>query len=164
MWLVGMMGSGKTSVGRLVAQAVHVPFYDSDEAVVAMAGRSIAVLWDELGEPRFRALERSAIESAPSGVVAAAGGGAVLDPVNRLKMRLDPPVVWLRATPENLARRLEEVSDRPLLTKTRPRVALLGEILEARADSYQTAATHVVETDDRELAEVAEEVTELWPA
>jgi len=163
MWLVGMMGSGKTSVGRLVARALHVPFYDTDEAVAAMAGRSIAVLWDQLGEPRFRALERSAIESTPSGAVAAAGGGAVLDPVNRQTMRFDPPVVWLRATPENLARRLEGASDRPLLTETRPRVDLLREILEARADSYETAATHVVETDDRELADVAEEVTELWP-
>lgn len=163
MWLVGMMGSGKTSVGRLVARAVQAVFYDTDEAIVAMAGRSIAALWDDLGETHLRDLERSAIEAAPSRVVAAAGGGAALDPVNRKTMRLDPPVVWLQASPETLAGRLGGSFDRPLLSGPRSRVEVLREILADRANSYAAVATDVVATDDLDLEEVAEEVTALWP-
>lgn len=163
MWLVGMMGSGKTSVGRLVADAVRVRFYDTDEAVVAMAGRSVTELWDEMGERHFRDLERSAISSAPEGVVAAAGGGAVLDGVNREAMRRAPPVVWLQATPETLARRLGSVSDRPLLAGSATNVDLLHDLLRSRAASYEAVATHSIATDFRELEEVVSEVIELWP-
>ena len=163
MWLVGMMGSGKTSVGKVVAEAVQARFYDTDEVVVSVAGRSISDVWDEMGERHFRDLERAAIASVPEGVVAAAGGGAVLDPINREAMRLAPPVVWLQATPETLSRRIGGVSDRPLLAGSRSNVDVLGELLEARAESYLAAATHIVVTDSRELDDVASEVIELWP-
>lgn len=164
MWLVGMMGSGKTAVGRLVARALEVSFYDTDEAVATAHGASITKLWDEMGEEHFRDLERSAIAAAPPGVVAAAGGGAVLDPGNRDVMRLSPPVVWLRARPETLAERLGAPTDRPLLAGSQTSVDALREILAARKDLYDAAATHVVDTDERALEDVAIQVTELWPA
>lgn len=163
MWLVGMMGSGKTSVGKLVARALAVPFYDTDEAVAATHGASIAALWDERGEEHFRDLERAAIAEAPPGVVAAAGGGAVLDTSNSHIMRLDPPVVWLRARVETLAERLESAKGRPLLTGPRPPLDVLRELVAAREPSYEAAATHIVDTDNRSLEDVATEVSELWP-
>lgn len=164
MWLVGMMGSGKTSIGKLVADAVDTGFYDTDDAVVTQAGRTITELWDDIGETGFRELERAAIAAAPRGVVAAAGGGAVLDAVNREVMRFDPPVIWLRAAPETLARRLGGVTDRPLLgASALSQVELLEEILIARAASYRAAATHTIETDGRELDDLVSEVIELWP-
>jgi shikimate kinase len=164
MWLVGMMGSGKTSIGKLVADAVDTRFFDTDDAVVTLAGRTVTELWDDIGETGFRELERAAIGAIPRGVVAAAGGGAVLDAVNREVMRLDPPVVWLRAAPETLAIRLGGVTDRPLLgASAESQVELLREILNARTASYVAAATHTVETDGRELEDLVSEVIELWP-
>jgi len=163
MWLVGMMGSGKTSVGRLAAQALDVGFYDSDEAVAAMQGGAIAEIWDDVGECHFRDLERSAIAAAPRNAVAAAGGGAVLDPGNRRAMRLDPPVIWLRARPDTLASRLGGATDRPLLAQPRATIDVLRDILADRTESYVAAATHIVDTDDRTLENVASEVIELWP-
>lgn len=163
MWLVGMMGSGKTSVGRLVADAVGFGFYDTDEAVESMCGRSVTEIWHEAGEDRFRELERIAVEMTPSRVVAAAGGGAVLDTANVATMRRRPPVVWLRARPATLAKRLTGGADRPLLTGSRPAVDVLREILASRAEAYESAATHQIETDDRTADDVATEVTQLWP-
>lgn len=163
MWLIGMMGSGKTSVGRRTAELLAVPFYDTDETIVAVAGASIAEIWSAGGEEQFRRMERDAIEGAPSGVVAAAGGGAVTDPRNRETMKKQIPVIWLRARPETLARRLDTGDDRPLLTGATERVDVLREILNSRLDAYRSASTHVVDTDDRESDEIAEEVSGLWP-
>lgn len=157
-----MMGSG-TSVGKIVADAVGVQFYDTDEALVGMAGRSVAELWNQAGERHFRDLERSAIASTPEGVVAAAGGGAVLGATNREAMRVAPTVVWLQSTPETLSRRLGGVSDRPLLVESGSNVDLVRDLLAARTAFYEAAATHIVMTDSRAPDDVAAEVSELWP-
>lgn len=162
MWLVGMMGAGKTSVGRLVAERLGVPFYDTDDAVVATAGRTIVDIWSEEGEDGFREMERDAIAKAPPGAVAAAGGGAVLDAENREVMRSRPPVIWLRARPETLSRRVGAAHDRPLLDTVSSRVQGLQRILETREAAYQAAATHVIDTDGRDIEDVAREVTGLW--
>lgn len=164
MWLVGMMGSGKTTVGRLVALALDVEFYDTDLAVESMYGRTISEIWQEDGERRFREMERTAIAEAPPGVVAAAGGGAVVDPVNVEIMRSSLPIVWLRARAESLATRLMDASDRPLLSTARPALGVLRETLALRASAYESAASHVIDTDDRLPDDIAAEVTRLWSA
>ena len=162
MWLIGMMGSGKTSVGRLAADRLVVPFYDTDEAIVALAGVEITRIWRDHGEAGFREMEKQVIQQVPPGVLAAAGGGAVLAPENRQTMRSRPPVIWLRALPETLSHRIGATTDRPLLNSVMARVDELQRILDARETDYQAAATHVLDTDGRDLDDIAGEVIELW--
>ena len=106
--LVGMMGSGKTTVGRLVAQRLGRRFVDSDEQVEARAGRTVREIFEAEGEAAFRALEAGALAealAAPEPAVVAAAGGVVLDPGNRRALREAATVVWLRAGPGVLASR-----------------------------------------------------------
>lgn len=112
--LVGMMGAGKTTVGRLLAERLGRHYVDSDEEVEAATGRTVRELFEEGGERAFRPLESEALAAAVRGdtaVVVGVAGGAVLDPANRDLLKRSGTVVWLRATPETLARRILRPSD-----------------------------------------------------
>jgi shikimate kinase len=116
--LVGMMGSGKSTVGRLVAARMRRPLHDSDADVERRTGHSVAEIFASRGEPAFRAEERAVLCGAlSSGVpsVIAVAGGAVLDPEVRRRLRRGGVVVWLDAPPATLARRVGTGEGRPLL-------------------------------------------------
>ena len=163
LWLIGMMGSGKTTVGRLVAARLGVAFRDTDTMVEEESGRSIPELWAEAGEAAFRAWERRAIAAAASSpAVVATGGGAVIDRSNVATMRRGGVVVWLTADPVTLAARIGDGAGRPLLAGGDPR-ASLALLAQQRAPWYEAAAHHVVVTDGKALPEVADEVEALWP-
>lgn len=163
MWLVGMMGSGKTSVGRETASRVRARFYDTDEMVEEKAGMRISAIWDGIGEAGFRELERHVISSIPdSDFVAAAGGGAVLARENRDHMRRGEPVVWLQTSPHHLAARLRGDDERPLLQGEGSDMERMSVLLEERWDHYSEVATEIVNTDDRDLEDVISEVVALW--
>lgn len=163
MWLIGMMGSGKTTVGRQAAARVGVPFYDTDQMVVEIARMPIAVIWEGVGEDGFRELERRAVDHVPdSGFIAAAGGGAVIDARNRAHMANDGPVVWLRCTPEVLADRVRGDSSRPLLSSQSSPQDLLAGLSDERSDLYSKTATDVVDTDDLDIEEVVSAVIDIW--
>lgn len=155
--LVGPPGSGKTTVGRLLADRLGVAFRDTDDDVVAAAGSSIADLFVTRGEPAFRELERAAVRAALAdhdGVLAL-GGGAVLDPTTR-QLLAGRCVVLLDVGPADAAARVGLNRDRPLLLgNVRAR---LRELLEARRPLYQEVATVVVATDGRAPADVAADV------
>jgi shikimate kinase len=158
--LVGLMGAGKTSVGRRCAQRLGRRFVDTDELVVAAAGVPFADLWAAEGEAGFRARERVAVADAaasPEPLVIACGGGAVLDPDNRRVLRGGGFVVWLAAAPAVLASRLVGDDSRPLLAQG-DRTATLTRIGDARAAAYEAVAHAVVETDHRTQDEVADDV------
>lgn len=157
-----MMGSGKTTVGKAVAEIVDRPFYDTDE-MVETGGRSIGEVWEQEGEETFRAMETEAVRAVPADVIAAAGGGAVLDPANREVMGNSGKVVWLKARSSTLAERLAGNRDRPLLT-TAPANDVLTGLIAARSSVYEALATHQVETDGRTLDEVVGEVVRIWRA
>ena len=162
VWLVGMMGSGKSSVGRALATMSGVPFVDTDQLVEVALGMSVADVWDQHGEEAFRDAEQSVIEEiGVTQAVVAAGGGAVIRPVNVETMRRSGVVVWLTAEPGELARRVGSEAGRPLLRAVR-RETTLAELLAERSTSYQAAAHHTVATDGRTIDEVAEEVEHLW--
>jgi len=112
-----MMGSGKSSAVALAAQHPGVSFVDIDEEIAAAQGTSIAKLPADSGERAFHEMETAAIgRVAGTRAIVSTGGGAVLDPSNRYRMRTTGTVVWLRARPEMLAARLAEASEgRPLL-------------------------------------------------
>lgn len=164
MWLVGMMGAGKTSVGERAAVILAVPFYDTDRMVVDMAGRTIAEIWAEQGEREFRDLEQRAVAMVPiAGCLAAAGGGAVLEGSNREQMRRGAPVIWLDSDPAVLAARVGDDDTRPLLGAALSPDEALRSILEHRRPLYADVSTHVIEAGDRPLDELVSEVVALWP-
>ena len=158
--VIGPPGSGKTTVGSLVAELLGVPFHDTDAAVEASSGRSISDIFVEDGEPAVRALERAEVARAvaeESGVVAL-GGGAPVDPGTR-QVLAGQVVVFLDVGIADAARWVGFDQSRPLLA-VNPRaswVRLMGE----RRPVYEAVATHRVDTAGRSAQDVAAEVAAL---
>ncbi len=163
LWLIGMMGSGKSVVGPLVAYRLSGTFVDTDAVVVSNTGVAIDELWERDGEAAFRRLETAAVADVADGAsaVVATGGGAVVDPVNVTAMAASGAVVWLRATPETLSRRVGDGSGRPLLSGNAP-VERLRSILDERAAAYEAAADLIIDTDDLAAEDIAEEIEAWW--
>jgi len=159
--LTGFMGTGKTSVGRYLAERLNRPFVDLDERIVARAGKPIPAIFAEDGEAAFRELEAAAcLELAePQGVVAATGGGAAVNPANRAALSRGGLLICLDAHLEALLVRLEGYSGRPMLDggDLRERVK---ELLAQRADAY-AAITHHVDTTGHSVAAAAARVLAL---
>jgi shikimate kinase/3-dehydroquinate synthase len=156
--LIGLSGSGKSVVGRLLAERLGRPFVDTDELVERRTGRSPATIIDEDGEPAFRAAERAAIGAIQRGAVVATGGGALNDPLNRWDLWQHGAAVWLRAPEESLVTRLAADSAvRPLL---RPDPLGALRLLAAERAPFYRAADHVVDAA-RPPAVVAEEIGRL---
>ena len=161
--LVGPRGTGKTTVGRLLAERLDWPFLDADLELERLSGRTIAALFAEEGEPVFRDWEERTLREliGRGRSVLATGGGVVLRPSNRARLRAFGRVVWLRSEPSALEARLRanprSLSNRPALTA----LGTLGElaaIAETRAPLYREVADVVVETANRTADEVAEAV------
>jgi len=164
--LVGMMGTGKSTVARIVARRLDRPFADTDARVAARAGRSVAQLFTELGERRFRALEAEEVRwvAALRGQVVAVGGGAVLDSGNVTQLRGTGDLVLLDGDPTELAARIaaqrDDAAGRPLLASAADPAAALAALRAARDEAYLAAASHAVDTTGRSPDEVADDV--LW--
>ena len=161
LFLVGMMGAGKSTVGPLVADLLGLPFVDLDVQVCAAAGQSIPEIWAGEGEPGFRAREAGALAAvAGRAAVVACGGGVVLDPGNVALMRREGGVVWLEAPADVLAKRIGDGAGRPVLAGQG--AASPGMVLAGRAPAYAAAAHRRVPTAGRSPREVAAEVVQWW--
>jgi len=161
LYLVGNMGSGKTTVGRLVAQRLQLPFYDLDQQIEQATGQTIANLFAQRGEQAFRELECDMLTQTifvPRGVIAT-GGGVVLNERNRRLMRHRGWVIYLRASPETLWQRLQHTTDRPLLRTELPYETLQA-IAQAREPLYQEA-DWVIDTDALCPEEVADAIVRV---
>jgi shikimate kinase len=146
--LMGLMGSGKSTVGALVAPRTGRMFVDVDVVIAARTGKTVRELWEEGGEPAYRRLESEAVlgvlrDTTPT--VLAAPAGVVLDPLVRTELA-QSFVVWLRARPSTLASRVRPGDHRPLLGD-RP-AETLAAMAEARDGLYRQVATMIVDTDD----------------
>jgi shikimate kinase len=155
--LIGLMGAGKSKVGRRAAERLGRPFIDTDAVVAAHAGRPVSEIFATEGEAAFRKLERAAIADAvvTPGAIVSVGGGAVLDPTNIERMRAAGPVLWLYADPATLVVRLQNSlrrGDRPLLAGGEP-LEVLTDLLARRREAYTAAATAMLETDGLEVHE-----------
>lgn len=161
--LVGLMGAGKSCVGRRLAEALRVPFVDSDEEVEKAAGCSVGDIFDVYGEPAFRDCERRVIqrllESGPS--IIATGGGAFMDDAVRDTIKRTGFSVWLRADPEVLYRRTKRSKTRPLLQNEDP-LGTLQKLAKLRYPVYQHADV-TVETDDETLETTVQKVLNTIP-
>ncbi|MFF8728652.1 shikimate kinase [Streptomyces sp. NPDC015171] len=153
--LIGPMGVGKSTVGRLLAEHLGVGYRDTDEDIVTAEGRTIAEIFVDEGEPAFRALEKAAVRAALAGHdgVVALGGGAVLDADTRALLA-GQRVVYLSMEVEEAVKRTGLYVARPLLA-VNPRKQW-RELMEARRHLYEEVATAVVPTDGRTPEEVAQ--------
>ncbi len=163
--LIGFSGSGKSSVGRLLADRLCWRFVDLDETIAARAGKSVPAIFAEEGEARFRALEAAALREACAGehTVIATGGGAVVDPANRALLLARGFVVCLEAQPRTLHARLsrhqqedEEGARRPLLAGEDPLARITA--LKERRQAFYAACHATIHTDDLNEEEAAAEV------
>jgi shikimate kinase len=146
--LVGMMGAGKTTVGRGLARRLRRPFHDSDEEIYARTGSTVPEIFAARGEAAFRAEERAVLAAAlASGVpsVVAVAGGAVLDPDSRRRIGAAGAVIWLRARPATLARRVGAGAGRPLLAHDP--AGALARLDARRRPVYRSVAGSVVDVD-----------------
>ena len=147
LYLVGLMGAGKTTVGRLLARHYGCIFRDSDHEIEARTGVKIPVIFEIEGEAGFRKREEAVIAelTAMSGVVLATGGGAILSPVTRDNLRNRGVVIYLRGTPEHLYERTRHDRNRPLLQTGNP-LEKLRELYRQRDPLYREVADIVVDT------------------
>lgn len=164
--LIGYRASGKTSVGRRVAELLGYRFHDTDEIVMKTAGKTIRQIVDECGWPLFREMEKGAIASVSrgDGCVVALGGGAVLDEENVKQVSGNSLFIWLRADAETVVNRMKKDgnngSQRPPLTggDTWKEVA---ELLRSREEVYRKNANFIVDTGNRSIEEASEEVLRI---
>jgi len=147
VYLVGLMGAGKTTVGRQLARRLGKTFRDSDQEIEARTGVRVATIFEIEGEPGFRARESRVIEELTEleNVVLATGGGAVLDERNRARLASRGFVIYLRAQPRDLWQRMRQDRTRPLLQTDDP-LARLEELFSARDPLYRELADLVVDT------------------
>jgi len=160
-----MMGAGKSTVAKLLAEELGCPAVDTDEMVERRAGRRVAEMFADEGEDAFRAAESQAIGELGSVVgplVASVGGGAVLNGANRAALRSLGTVVWLRARPATLARRVGRGDGRPLLRQARGGpLEVLAQLAGERQAYYQEVADHIVDVDGLSSRQVASKVLAL---
>ena len=167
--LIGGRGTGKSTVGRLVAGLAGRPFVDSDREIEGRSGRSIRAIFEESGEPAFRDWEQKILARLAAempGAVLATGGGAVLREANREVLRGFGLVVWLTADPAEMGRRLQTdrsgLAGRPALTPAGTLDELLA-VLAARGPLYAGLADVTIATDGLAPTEVAEALLAHWP-
>jgi shikimate kinase len=160
--LVGMMGSGKSTVGRLLAEHLGWAYRDSDADVEAATGRSVPEIFERDGEPAFRQAEAEVLARAcrlETPVVVSAAGGSVLSPDNRRLLARSGTVVWLRARPETNARRVGDGAGRPLLGGDPPDA--MTRLFAERAPFYGEVADLVVDVDRLSPKEVMARILEV---
>lgn len=160
--LVGFMGTGKSTLGRLLARRWNRPFVDTDEAVERLAGKSIPEIFAQDGEPAFRALERRVVEShlPAAGAVIACGGGLVVPDGMGALVASKGVVVTLFASAESILRRTAGRGQRPLLEGADP-AARIRELLASREKAY-LACGIAVYTDGRTLQQMVEAVERIY--
>ncbi|WP_308447320.1 shikimate kinase [Parachitinimonas caeni] len=165
-FLVGLMGAGKTTVGRCLAKATHKEFYDSDHIVEARTGVRIPTIFDIEGEQGFRQRETEALRALASqrGIVLATGGGAVISEENRQILSAGGYVIYLRASPEDLYARTKHDKNRPLLQTADP-LARLTELFAIRDPLYHAVADLVVDTSRQSVNSLTQQILKIlnWP-
>lgn len=160
--LIGFMGTGKSCVGRVVAEALHFTFLDTDDVIKARSGKSINEIFQQDGEAAFREWERRIVEelAARTKTVIATGGGLPANEANLASLRTHALVVCLWASPEAIWQRVRGHSHRPLLDAPDP-LAKIRDLLAARAPFYRQADV-LLSTEMRPLREVAMQVVHQY--
>lgn len=157
--LIGMMGAGKTTTGRLLADRLGWPYLDTDDEIERQTGRSVPDIWKEAGEPAFRAEEARVLAEAcsnPGPAVISVAGGAVLAADNRAVIRRSGVTIWLRADVSTLTMRVGTGAGRPLLE--RDPAAALARLTEQRAPLYEEMADLIFDVDRMSPPQVVDRI------
>lgn len=162
IYLVGLMGAGKTTVGKMLAKQTGKAFYDSDQEIKNKTGVSISHIFEVEGEAGFRIRESAALKELTQmqNIVLATGGGAVLAEQNRAMLRNNGTVVYLRASVDDLWARTKHDKNRPLLQTWDPR-ARLAELFALRDPLYSEIADIVVDTSKQSVASLVRHILQL---
>ncbi|WP_083265644.1 MULTISPECIES: shikimate kinase AroK [Pseudomonadaceae] len=157
--LVGPMGAGKSTIGRLLAKELRLPFKDSDKEIEQRTGANIPWIFDVEGEQGFRDREQTMIQELceADGLVVATGGGAVLRPANREALRSGGRVVYLYTSVEQQIGRTSKDRNRPLLRTADP-AKVLRDLMAIRDPLYREIADIIIETDERPPRLVVQEI------
>ncbi|MBA3929782.1 MAG: shikimate kinase [Xanthomonas sp.] len=160
--LVGPTGAGKTSIGKRVAERFGLVFVDADQAIVDRTGASIVTLFEHVGEAGFREREKDTLHEllAGRGQLISTGGGAVLDPDNRIQMKQRGYVVYLQVSVEAQLKRLGRCTNRPLLQRP-DREQVLHDMAVAREPLYREVADLTLDTDGLTPPEATARLTQL---
>jgi shikimate kinase len=162
IFLIGPMGAGKSTIGRQLAQMLHLDFLDSDSEIERKTGADIAWVFDVEGEEGFRDREQDMLDELTKrhGIVLATGGGAVIRQENRTRLSARGIVVYLKTSVQKqLARTLKD-KRRPLLQTDDPQ-SVLETLAKKRNDLYEEAADYVIETDEQSAKVVASQIISL---
>lgn len=162
IFLIGPMGTGKSTVGRFLAERLGYEFIDSDNEIEARTGVTIPMIFDIEGEAGFRQREQAVIEELTQrhNTVLATGGGVVLAEENRRALRSRGFVVYLRSSLESLVQRTKNDRNRPLLQGDNPE-QVLKDLLEERDPIYMDVADLVIETQQASIYKVVKDIQEL---
>jgi shikimate kinase len=162
IYLVGPMGAGKSTIGRVLAAELHLSFRDSDKVIEDRTGADIPWIFDMEGEEGFRDRESAVLDELSKGqdVVIATGGGIILRPQNREIMKLSGYVCYLTASIEQLVERTARDKKRPLLQVENPRQKII-DLVALRDPLYRETADFVINTDRRSPKVVAQEIAAL---
>ncbi len=159
--LIGFMGTGKTSAGKLLAKKLRMQYVDTDKVIEKKAGMRVPEIFSNFGEPYFRELEAKAVKevSEKNNQVISCGGGVVLREENTRNLKRRGPVVCLTASPETIYARIKHETHRPLLNVPDPEKRI-RELLEMRAPFY-AKADYVIDTTELSVEQVVEKIIEL---
>ena len=159
IFLVGPMGAGKSTIGRHLADELHLDFYDSDQEIERRSGADIAWIFDLEGEEGFRAREENVINDLTDkqGIVLATGGGSIVTKAVRNRLSARGIVVYLQTTIDKQVARTQRDKRRPLLQNGDPE-KVLRELAELRNPMYEEVADYIVDTDDQSARAVANQI------
>lgn len=152
--LIGMMGSGKTQIGRALSTTLNIPFFDADKEIEAAAGSDINGIFEYYGEAAFRDVERRVIRRLAEhkgASILSTGGGAVVDPQTRSLLHENTIMIWLDADVDTLYNRIKNHTDRPLLKTENPRQTL-ADLLDSRREIYGQAHL-TIKSEDVDLSQ-----------
>ncbi|NLJ50948.1 MAG: shikimate kinase [Alcaligenaceae bacterium] len=160
--LIGMMGAGKTTVGRALAKKLGRKFIDLDHAIVERCGVDIPTIFDIEGEEGFRKRENEVLQDVilNKEIILATGGGAVLRPENRELMKQYGQIIYLRVAVDELYRRVAKDKNRPLLATPNPKERL-AELLSERAEIYESSADHIIDSSGDSQNLIVEQIINL---
>jgi shikimate kinase len=158
--LIGPMGSGKTTVGRRLAETLNIDFFDADHEIIDKTGVSIDHIFDVEGEEGFRKRESDVLKELCNkhNIVLATGGGAVLLEENRLLIKKTGSVIYLSSSVDQILRRTSKSKTRPLLENSSNRRKTISDIIESRDPLYREVATIIINTNGKRLNEVINEI------
>lgn len=162
--LIGYRGTGKSTVGRLVAERLGMRYVCMDQEIEQKAGRSITEIVAASGWDSFRDLESELARelSAQDNLVIDTGGGAIVRPQNVLVLRTNSRLFWLKASVETITSRIQGDGSRPALTSGKTFVEEVAEVLAAREPLYRTAAHYEINTDGEAPGAIAGRILALW--